>query len=168
MIVVALISVAAVLMGFGIWIPNYRSRSAYPVRGIDISHHQGDIRWDQIPLSEVHFAYIKATEGGDFRDNDFGHNWSEAKKAGIAPGAYHFIRWERRVAGKLRILSRPCRSIPRRCHPPLIWRFPVTTERIQRRCRNFNGSSLSSWLLFQLNFENPRSFIPPQIFRKII
>jgi lysozyme len=89
-ILTALILVTAALAMLGIWIPNYPSRAAFPVRGIDISHHQGAVRWDQIPSSEVHFAYIKATEGADFHDNDFIQNWSEAKKAGIAPGAYHF------------------------------------------------------------------------------
>jgi lysozyme len=89
-ILIAFILVGAALTLFGIWIPNYPSRSAFPVRGVDISHHQGAIRWNQISSSEVHFAYIKATEGADFHDNDFAQNWSEAKKAGIAVGAYHF------------------------------------------------------------------------------
>jgi lysozyme len=87
---IALILVAGLLTLFGIWIPNYPSRSTYPIRGVDISHHQRAIRWDQISSSEVQFAYIKATEGGDFRDNDFRQSWAGAKNAGVAPGAYHF------------------------------------------------------------------------------
>ncbi len=37
------------------------------------------------------FAYIKATEGGDFVDPRFATNWAEAERAGIRRGAYHFF-----------------------------------------------------------------------------
>jgi lysozyme len=39
----------------------------------------------------VRFAFIKATEGGDRRDPEFGRNWAGARRAGIARGAYHFF-----------------------------------------------------------------------------
>lgn len=64
---------------------------AYPVRGIDISHHQGAIDWAAVAADGVDFAYIKATEGGDFRDPRFVANWAGAGAAGIARGAYHFF-----------------------------------------------------------------------------
>lgn len=64
----------------------------YGVTGIDVSNHQGDIDWRALAAHGVDFAYIKATEGGDFRDRRFQQNWSAAKAAGIARGAYHFFR----------------------------------------------------------------------------
>ena len=67
------------------------SDSAYPVQGIDVSHHQGAIEWPLLPAQGVDFAYIKATEGGDFVDPAFPRNWREAKRAGIRRGAYHFF-----------------------------------------------------------------------------
>ncbi len=73
-------------------------RSRYPVRGIDVSHHQGEIEWAKVAADDVTFAYIKATEGGDFRDKAFARNWSEARKAGIATGAYHFYTFCRPAA----------------------------------------------------------------------
>ena len=63
----------------------------YGVIGIDISNHQGDIDWPALAGGNVAFVYIKATEGGDFRDKRFQLNWEGAKKAGITRGAYHFF-----------------------------------------------------------------------------
>ncbi|QIG81995.1 lysozyme [Sphingosinithalassobacter tenebrarum] len=62
----------------------------YPRQGIDVSHHQGAIDWDALP-DEVDFAYIKASEGGDHRDDRFAENWRGARSAGIARGAYHYF-----------------------------------------------------------------------------
>ena len=66
----------------------------YPVRGIDVSHHQGEIDWHKIKSQNISFAYIKATEGGDFKDPEFKKNWDHALEAGLRVGAYHFFRPE--------------------------------------------------------------------------
>jgi lysozyme len=75
----------------GLWIPNYPSKSTYPVRGIDVSHHQGTIQWHRVKKSQVDFVYIKATEGGDKQDPKFKENWQGSTNAGIRHGAYHFF-----------------------------------------------------------------------------
>lgn len=59
--------------------------------GIDVSAHQDAIDWDAVAQDEIEFAYVKATEGGDFIDNRFEVNWRDAAEAGIARGAYHFF-----------------------------------------------------------------------------
>lgn len=64
----------------------------YDVVGVDVSNHQGDIDWAALSASGVAFAYIKATEGGDFQDRRFATNWSGAKAAGLPRGGYHFFR----------------------------------------------------------------------------
>jgi lysozyme len=64
-----------------------------PVQGIDVSYWQGDIDWRKVGKAGIRFAYIKATEGGDRVDPKFRRNWREAKRAGIARGAYHFMYW---------------------------------------------------------------------------
>lgn len=64
----------------------------YPISGIDVSHHQGPIEWAKLGKSEVRFAYIKATEGGDFVDPRFITNWDGAKIADVPRGGYHFFR----------------------------------------------------------------------------
>jgi len=67
------------------------ARLWYDVIGVDVSNHQGDVDWQALAASNVAFAYIKATEGGDFRDKRFQLNWDGARKAGLVRGAYHFF-----------------------------------------------------------------------------
>jgi len=64
-----------------------------PIQGIDVSYWQGDIDWQKVGAAGVHFAFIKATEGGDHFDPKFHENWHGAKRAGVARGAYHFMYW---------------------------------------------------------------------------
>ncbi|HTV71104.1 MAG TPA: GH25 family lysozyme [Rhizobiaceae bacterium] len=66
-------------------------RDRYPVRGIDVSNHQGVIDWRRVAADDVSFAIIKATEGGDWIDKSFARNIEAARAAGLAVGAYHFF-----------------------------------------------------------------------------
>lgn len=70
---------------------NYPSFEKYPVHGIDVSHHQGTINWEEIEQEYVQFAFIKATEGATHQDSTFAINWQEAKKLDIPVSAYHFF-----------------------------------------------------------------------------
>src|SRR5262245_12494312 len=63
----------------------------FPVHGIDVSHHQGAIDWAQVKASGQTFAFIKATEGADFRDKRFSENWRQARAEGLVTGAYHYF-----------------------------------------------------------------------------
>jgi lysozyme len=71
---------------------NYPSFEEYPIQGIDISHHQGEIEWDKIPKENVSFVFMKATEGGDYVDPKFAENWKNARSRQFPVGAYHFYR----------------------------------------------------------------------------
>jgi lysozyme len=76
---------------FGIDIP-----VNYPLHGIDVSHYQDNIDWQavkemQVQKVKIGFAFIKATEGLDMIDETFRQNWFNAKKGGIARGAYHYF-----------------------------------------------------------------------------
>lgn len=76
---------------FGIDLPEN-----YQLHGIDVSHHQGNIDWEDVKAMQVKnirigFAFIKATEGLGDVDNNFRRNWYLAKQAGIPRGAYHFF-----------------------------------------------------------------------------
>ncbi|PTE07257.1 glycoside hydrolase family 25 protein [Mesorhizobium helmanticense] len=77
-------------------------RDRFPVRGIDVSHHQGKIDWQRVAADDVAFAVIKATEGGDHVDDAFATNLSEARAAGLAVGAYHFFTFCRPGADQAR------------------------------------------------------------------
>jgi lysozyme len=81
---------------------NYPSASRYPVRGIDVSHHQGAIDWAAVRGDGIAFAYIKATEGGDHVDPRFTENWTRARAAGVIVGAYHFFTFCRDGATQAR------------------------------------------------------------------
>lgn len=61
-------------------------------RGIDVSHYQHNINWKQVAANkEITYVYIKATESANLVDNMFRSNLSEARKAGIPAGIYHFF-----------------------------------------------------------------------------
>lgn len=89
---VMLALVVAAAVGWFFWLPDYRPTlgpgEAY---GIDVSAYQGRIDWGEVADDHISFAYIKATEGGDFIDQRFAANWRSARKAGVARGAYHFF-----------------------------------------------------------------------------
>jgi lysozyme len=69
----------------------------FEIHGIDVSHHNGAIAWKTVKTNNkqpISFAFIKASEGTDFKDNTFATNWKGAKSAGLTVGAYHyFIPW---------------------------------------------------------------------------
>ncbi|MBP3253972.1 MAG: hypothetical protein J6M30_05655 [Bacteroidales bacterium] len=67
----------------------------FPVSGIDISAHQGNVDWKLVADSKVSFAFLKATEGAGFVDKMFETNWKEAKKRNIIVGAYHFFKFNK-------------------------------------------------------------------------
>lgn len=60
------------------------------LRGIDVSHYNGNVDWEEVASKGNHFAYAKCTEGTRFVDPKFAKNWSGMKEARIARGAYHF------------------------------------------------------------------------------
>ncbi|MDE2579386.1 MAG: glycoside hydrolase family 25 protein [Hyphomicrobiales bacterium] len=65
----------------------------FEVHGIDVSKYQGRIDWNAVAASNVHFAWIKATEGAEVLDTRFRENWEGARAAGVPRGAYHFVYW---------------------------------------------------------------------------
>lgn len=66
----------------------------YPVRGIDVSAHNGDIDFKDVKADGYSFAIIKATEGSAFKDLRFHVNVARARHAGLKVGAYHFFRFD--------------------------------------------------------------------------
>jgi lysozyme len=88
---VVLLLAVALLVRF-VWLPSYRPALEAGERyGIDVSNHQGRIDWERVAADDIEFAYIKATEGGDFVDRSFERNWERADAVGIDRGAYHFF-----------------------------------------------------------------------------
>ena len=64
------------------------------IKGIDISHYQGNINFTKVKADGYEFVFIKATEGNNYKDPMFETNFNNAKAAGLKVGAYHFGRFE--------------------------------------------------------------------------
>jgi lysozyme len=113
-LVVLLALVGAVVVSYYL---NYSpDRTIHAVRGIDVSHHQGVINWGKVAKSDVAFAILKATEGGDYVDETFARNLTGAKAAGLVVGAYHFFTFCRagteQAANFLKVVPRNMPMLP--------------------------------------------------------
>lgn len=71
-----------------------QSKSSSNIKGIDVSHHQGNIDWLMAAESGIQFAYIKATEGVGYIDPAFRRNATGAPAVGLKVGFYHYARPE--------------------------------------------------------------------------
>ena len=89
--VVLTVALLAAVGWYGVvprWRPPLQRGEAY---GIDVSVHQGEVDWPKVAADDVRFAYLKATEGGDLVDRTFERSWTDARRAGLRVGAYHFF-----------------------------------------------------------------------------
>lgn len=62
----------------------------YAVRGVDVSHHNGNINWSSIKNEGITFAFIKSTEGISHKDRNYRENYKLAKDSEVNVGTYHF------------------------------------------------------------------------------
>ena len=76
---------------YGVCLP-----SGFLCYGIDVSHHQGRINWNQVAASSqangypIRFVIMKATESSTFTDPEYLDNIRKARAAGFVCGVYHF------------------------------------------------------------------------------
>ena len=63
------------------------------LQGIDVSRWQGQIDWVKVKAAGIKFAILKCggSDAGFYSDRTFEYNYNEAKKNGIAVGAYYFV-----------------------------------------------------------------------------
>ncbi len=61
------------------------------LRGIDVSHYQGDVDWAKVKTAGMHFGIAKSTEGLSYVDPKFNKNWKNIAAAGLYRGTYHFF-----------------------------------------------------------------------------
>jgi len=67
----------------------------YEIHGIDISHYQGTIDWEELQQAMIggcplRFIIVKSTEGSSSLDENFNDNFYQAREYGFIRGAYHF------------------------------------------------------------------------------
>lgn len=70
--------------------PNTFESNKYYVKGVDVSHHNPILNWDEVLTQNITFAYLKATEGVTHEDRNYPYNYDLARKANIKVGTYHF------------------------------------------------------------------------------
>lgn len=75
--------------------PPYVDFERYPIRGIDVSRHNGMMNLDAAAEDGIEFVFIKASEGEELRDENFHINYEKAGHAGLKRGAYHFFRFDK-------------------------------------------------------------------------
>ena len=62
-------------------------------KGIDVSYHNGKIRWKKVKQNGIHFAMIRlgyGTSKAGVIDSKFDYNMKEARKYGIKTGVYFY------------------------------------------------------------------------------
>lgn len=99
---IAFLASALLLAGASLWAyrqfiitPPYVDPERYPIRGIDVSRHNGLMNLDAAARDGIEFIFIKASEGGETKDPNFRLNYDKARHAGMKIGAYHFFRFDR-------------------------------------------------------------------------
>jgi len=89
------------------------------LEGIDVSHHQGVMNWDQARAAGVAFALIKATEGWSYVDPQFARNAVGAARVGIPWGPYHYFLNNLDPIRQARHLAATCEGIAHQLPPCL-------------------------------------------------
>lgn len=62
----------------------------YGVQGLDVSGHQTSVDWQQQWNMGARFAYVKASEGNYFTNDQFNSQYQGSRNVGMVRGAYHF------------------------------------------------------------------------------
>ncbi len=107
---IAILMITAVIVVSGLWYFNRSLQGGYIKRqnvlasipkgfssfGIDVSHHQGEIDWEELLHKQhydtiINFVYCKVTEGEDHVDTQWIRNRKYLQKLHMPHGAYHFF-----------------------------------------------------------------------------
>ncbi len=68
------------------WAPDH---ATYPLQGVDLGEHPGEVEWGTVRAAGADFAYLVATVGSDRRAPAFEANWNALPQAGLRRGAVH-------------------------------------------------------------------------------
>ena len=101
-IILVIVCITLIVLACGAWWGYRRYLSPriqpspveYPVRGVDISAHNGEVDFEKMKQAGIDFVMLKATEGISFIDKKFEENYEKARQAGLRVGAYHFFRFD--------------------------------------------------------------------------
>jgi lysozyme len=90
--------------------------------GMDVSHFQGEINWDQVKQNEpeISFVFVKATEGTNLVDAHFEKNWTGAEQRGILRGAFHFFKTDKNAKAQADLFINTVKTLEENDLPPLL------------------------------------------------
>jgi lysozyme len=90
--------------------------------GMDVSHFQGEINWDQVKQNEpeISFVFVKATEGTNLVDAHFEKNWTGAGQRGILRGAFHFFETDKNAKAQADLFINTVKTLEENDLPPLL------------------------------------------------
>ncbi|MFF4603275.1 lysozyme [Streptomyces sp. NPDC001339] len=70
--------------------PELQAAHGRGVSGVDVSSHNKHVSWSSLRRAGVRFAYVKATEGVNYTNPYFAHQYRGSYHVGMIHGAYHF------------------------------------------------------------------------------
>lgn len=89
------------------------------VRGLDVSHYQGNIDFHQVKASGQAFVFAKCTEYN--ADDKYAQNKAGAKAAGLLFGGYHFFHPSRDAKGQADTFLKIAKLVAGDLLPVLDW-----------------------------------------------
>jgi lysozyme len=90
------------------------------VRGIDVSHHNNELKWQNLRAAGYEFAFIKSSEGETLGDERFDENREAAHANNILCGPYHFFRPKTAGQGQINNFLRAVGSMRAGELPPVL------------------------------------------------
>jgi GH25 family lysozyme M1 (1,4-beta-N-acetylmuramidase) len=64
------------------------------IYGLDFSHHQQNINWDEVHIQLPYFIIFKTKEVSTHKDTKYASYYKEEKSRGILVGGYHFFSYQ--------------------------------------------------------------------------
>ena len=137
------------------------------VHGIDVSHWQGNINWNDVASDGQVYAWAKASEGMTYQDPQFMANMSNGIDAGVIMGAYHFARPDNNLAiqDAENFLNTAGAYIGAGFLPPVLdLENPYSGGQSIDLLSLFSSSELSSWVMEWSNTVELQTGIAPIIY----
>ena len=109
--------------------------------GIDISHYQSEINWQELQQNNLSFVFIKATQGDVYVDPNMSENAHNAKSIKLPFGFYHFFSADEDPKSQAQHFINTVKA-----HEGLL-RPVVDIERLENVSKEVLIRNLKSWLI---------------------
>lgn len=83
----------------------FNAPTDYLVRGVDVSHYSSIPDWQVLAKANFNFAYVKATQSNNLKDEKFSAYWEASRAAKLDHGAYHVMGFCTTVEQQLQFIK---------------------------------------------------------------